>query len=224
MGVVTGRRRHHRVLSGLAFGLLALVVELVGRSLTHRFDLGRHVGAPGNTSADYYPLLLAVVKIAIALLLARLAWRVVRAHAAERAGRRLLRVVGARPAHSVPRVRFSLCPRLWLAFFALTALIYLVQIDAETASAGRWPLLAPWLHSSALPVFAVLSVAAALLWSAVASWLSDYERYAEETVAWASRLARSRPRRPAQRPHSIEVPPRRLFGISFESRPPPVLA
>lgn len=224
MGSVTVGRRHHRVLSGLAFGLLALVAELAGRSLTHRFDLGRHVASPGNTSADYYPFLLAVVKIAIALLATRLAWRVARAHTAERAARRLLRVVGARPAHSVPRVRFSLSPRLWLAFFALTALIYLIQIDAETASAGRWPLLGPWLHSSALPVFAVLSVVAALLWSAAASWLSDYERYAEQTVAHASGLARARAPRPAHRPHAVEVPPRRLFGISFESRPPPVPA
>ena len=36
-------RRHQRLLSGLAFGLLGLVAELVGRSLTHRLDVGRHV-------------------------------------------------------------------------------------------------------------------------------------------------------------------------------------
>jgi hypothetical protein len=39
-------RRHQRLFSGLAFGLLALVAELVGRSLTHRLDVGRHVAAP----------------------------------------------------------------------------------------------------------------------------------------------------------------------------------
>ena len=36
-------RRHQRLLPALAFGLLALAAELVGRSLTHRIDFGRHV-------------------------------------------------------------------------------------------------------------------------------------------------------------------------------------
>ena len=36
-------KRHHRLLSGLAFGLLALVVELGGRSLTSTIDVGKHV-------------------------------------------------------------------------------------------------------------------------------------------------------------------------------------
>src|SRR5213595_1280704 len=91
-------RRHQRLFSALAFGLLALVAELVGRSLTHRLDVGRHVAAPAYSSADYYPFLLAAVKGGIALLLARLAWRFARAHAAARAARRLLAAVGTRPA------------------------------------------------------------------------------------------------------------------------------
>ena len=53
-------RRHQRLLSGLAFGLLALVAELLGRSLTHRLDFGRHVAAPSYAHADYYPILLGV--------------------------------------------------------------------------------------------------------------------------------------------------------------------
>src|SRR5689334_14858649 len=56
-------RRHHRVLAAAAFGLLALVAELLGRSLTHRLDLGRHVESPSYSGADYYPLLLACVKV-----------------------------------------------------------------------------------------------------------------------------------------------------------------
>src|SRR6266536_3413266 len=68
-------RRHQRLLARLALGLLALIAELVGRSLTHRLDFGRHVGAPSYSSADYYPILLAVVKVGVALMLARLAWR-----------------------------------------------------------------------------------------------------------------------------------------------------
>ena len=215
-------KRHHRLLSGLAFGLLALVVELAGRSLTHRVDLGRHVASPGNTQADYYPVLLAVVKVGIALLMARLVWRLVRARCEQRAGNRVLASVGVRPALGAPRVRLKLSPRLWLAFFLVTACIYLVQVDAESAWVGRWPLLAPWLHSSALPAFAVLSVFAALAWGAVARWLNDYERYAQATVAHATRLAARRAFRPAfAPPRSIEQPPRALFGLSFESRPPP---
>jgi hypothetical protein len=213
------RGRHHRLLSILAFGLLALVVELAGRGMTERIDVGRHVAAPSYAHAGYYPVLLALVKVGIALLLARLLWRLLRAHAAERAA---LRLLGARAAR--PRVRVTLSPRLWLAFFAVTAAIYLVQADAEGAADGRWPLLSPWLHSSALPVFAVLAVVAALLWGAVRGWLADYEEYAHATVQRALRLAGRGVRR-APRPRVVLfAPPRRIFGLAFESRPPPLLA
>ena len=79
-------RRHQRLLSALAFGLLALVAELLGRSLTHRLDFGRHVAPPSYAHADYYPILLAVVKVGIALLLVRLALEG-RARTRRRAGR-----------------------------------------------------------------------------------------------------------------------------------------
>jgi hypothetical protein len=216
-------RRHQRLLSGLAFGLLALVAELVGRSLTHRLDVGRHVAAPGYAGADYYPILLAAVKVGIALLLARLAWRFARAHAAAQAGRRLLAAVGSRPARA-PRVRVALSPRLWLGSFLVTSLFYLVQTDAERLSSGQWPLLAPWLHTSALPVFAVLAVLVAVVWSVVAGWLADYERFAEATVAHAHRAASDPRARPVDRPADARGTPRHLFGLAFESRPPPAPA
>src|SRR4051812_24033038 len=113
---MTRARRHQRLLSVLAFGLLALAAELLGRSMTHRIDVGRHVGAPSYSGADYYPILLAVVKGGIALLLGRLLWRVMRAHSAERAA---LRLVGGRAER--PRLRVTLSPRLGLLFFALTS-------------------------------------------------------------------------------------------------------
>ena len=69
--------------------------------------------------------------------------------------------------------------------YALTAGFFLVQTDSERWSAGRWPLVYPWLHSSALSVFAVLAVLVSLLSRAVARWLRDYERYAEATAAAA---------------------------------------
>jgi hypothetical protein len=211
--------RHPRILSGLAFGLLALAAELTGRSLIHRVDVGRHVASPSYSGAEYYPILLGVVKGGIALLLARLLWRLLRAHAAERAAGRLL---GGRARR--PRLRVTLSPRLTLAFFAVTAVIYLVQTDAEGAAAGRWPLLSPWLHSSALPAFAVLSVLCALVWGAVRGWLADYEEYALASFERARRLAgRAAPR--VARPHTVlAAPPRRIFGLAFESRPPPLPA
>jgi hypothetical protein len=201
-------RRHQRLLAALALLLLALIAELVGRSLTHRLDFGRHVASPSYSGADYYPVLLVVVKVAIALMLARLAWRFVKA-------RRLL----GSDSRFLPRVRFELSPRLWLLSFVTTSLIYLVQMDAEGISAGRWPLLAPWLHSSALPVFAVLSVVVALVYRAVERWLSDYETYAFEN---ARRATRGTGPLPVPRETRVALAsPRLLFGLSFESRPPP---
>jgi hypothetical protein len=210
-------RDHRRLLSTFAFGLLALVAELAGRSLTHRIDLGRHVRSPSYAGADYYPILLAAVKVGIALLLARLAWRVVKTHGTERAARRVLVAVGARP-----RLRLTLSPRLWLAFFAVPSVIYLAQAHAEqTNDMGRWTLLAPWLHSSALPVFAVLAVLMAVAWGAVQGWLADYERYVAEASKQARRLTAESLKGSAFPVLVLAVPPRRLFGLSFESRPPP---
>jgi hypothetical protein len=215
-------RRHQRFLARLALGVLALVAELAGRSLAHRLDFGRHVEAP-YSGAQYYPVLLAVVKVAVALMLARVAWRFVKARTVARAARRLLDAQGSTSNHFAPRVRLELSPKLWLGSFLVTSVIYLVQVDAEGISAGRWPLLAPWLHTAALPVFAVLSVAVALIYRAVENWLSDYESYARDTVARASRRAGE----PLPVPHTTLgelVTPRSLFGLAFESRPPPAPA
>jgi hypothetical protein len=216
-------RRHQRLLAASAFGLLSLVAELLGRALTYRLDVGRHVATPSYAGAEYYPVLLAAVKVGIALMLARLAWRFVRARATARAGRRLLVALGA-PQEAVPRPRLVLSPRLWAGSFISTSLFYLVQTDAERVSVGRWPLLAPWLHTSALPVFAVLAVAVALVYGAVARWFSDYESYAEATFARARRLAESATVSPPTPRSESAMSPRRLFGLAFESRPPPLAA
>lgn len=209
------RRRFPRVLSGLAFLVLALAAELVGRALTARIDLGRHVAPPRYADASYYPLLVAAAKVGIALLLARLLWRLARAHALERAARRVLGADGT----PLPRLHVSLSPRLWLASFASTASVYLVQTDILHGG-----VLAPWVHSSALPVFAALSVFVALLWGVVAGWLADYEQYAEaqlEAARCSSAPAAASPLPTAVAPANG---PRRLFGQAFESRPPPVPA
>ena len=147
-------RRHQRFSSALAFALLALVAELVGRSLAHRLDVGRHVSSPSYSGADYYPFLLGAVKLGVALLLARLTWRFVRARAAARAGHRVLATLGGRP-RPAPRMRIELSPRLWLAAFVVTSVFALVHVDVEQAASGRWPLFWPWLHTSTLPVWTI---------------------------------------------------------------------
>jgi hypothetical protein len=215
-------RRHQRLLARLALVLLALIAELAGRSLTHRLDIGRHVAQPSYAGADYYPVLLAVVKVGVALMLARLMWRFVKARSVARAARRLL-VAQELPARlRGPRVRLELSPRLWLGSFVATSLIYLLQMHAEGISTGRGPMLAPWLHTSALPVFAVLSVLVALLYRTVERWLSAYESYALESAARASRLS-AEPSKPRV-PLADLFTPRSLFGLAFEVRPPPLPA
>jgi hypothetical protein len=218
-------RSHQRLFGLLSLGVIGLVAELAGRSLTHRIDVGRRVGAVSYAHAQYYPFLLAGVKIAVALMLARIAWRFAKARAAGRAAHRVAVALGARPKRRAPRVRIELSPRLWLISFVGTASIYLVQTDAEGAEAGRWLLLfSPWLHSSALPVFAVLSVVVSVVYRAVAAWLADYESLAAEAVAYARRLtAPGLPPAPLFRSADSRAP-RSRFGLAFESRPPPLPA
>src|SRR5439155_16289604 len=131
-----------------------------------------------------------------------------------------LAAVGKEPS-PVPRMRLQLSPRLWLAAFAVTSVFALVHIDADRAAMGRWSLLWPWLHTSALPVFAVLAVLVALAWGAVSRWLNEYERYARDTCARANRLAAASAPPRAQPGSAVALPPRKRFGVAFESRPPP---
>jgi hypothetical protein len=219
---MTRARRHQRLSAALALGLLALAAELTGRSLVNRIDLGRHIEAPSYSDSGYYPILLVAVKLAVALLLARVLWRFLRAHLAERAARRLLAGMGRGTSPRPPRLRLSLSLRLWAVCFGVTATFFLVQSDVQRFSSGRWPLLGPWLHSSALPVFAVLSVLMAIAWRAVRRWLAEYERFAAQAVAQARRVPYPLPAPRAQA--SSRRAPRTLFGLAFESRPPPLPA
>jgi hypothetical protein len=217
-------RRHQTCLARLALGLLALVAELAGRSLTHRIDVGRHLAAPSYDHADYYPILLIVVKAGVALMLARVAWRFVKARSVASAASRLLAARGQTSTRTLPRVRIELSPKLWLGAFVATASIFLLQTDAERISTGSWPLLAPWLHTSALPVFAVLAVVVAFVYGAVARWLADYETYARETAADASLVCNDDVTTARPQAAHDEAAPRSRFGLAFESRPPPAPA
>jgi len=208
------------------FGLLAVVAEVAGRSLTARVDRVFHVAPLAPSGASYYPFVLVALKIVTALACAALLARASRAWAAADAGERLLVAVGQGHERRAPRFRPGLSPRIWLAAFAATSLIYLVHADAEEAASGRWPLFAPWLHTYALPTFAVLAVAVAALWR-VAGWLYDVEDYAVSTIARARRILSAvfeAKTSPHPRAGDDDAAPRRRFGLAFESRPPPLRA
>jgi hypothetical protein len=188
-----------RWLARLALGLLVLVVELTGRSLAVRIHIG-----PGRVSyadASYYPVVLVCVKVGVALMLARLAWRFFQA-------RRVASLLGASP-----RLRLELSWRLWLLSFLGTTAVFLLQTNAEHGA----------VHSSAIPIFAVLAVFVAVIYRSAERWLGDYERIAAVAVALCQRVATHR--EPVDCAASAEAAsPRRLFGIAFESRPPPAPA
>ena len=145
------------------FALLVLVAEVVGRSFTTRVDRALHVAPLAPTGADYYPFLLVG---------AEGRWLRSPSPACSRGssapGRPPRRASGCSTAighgheRRSPRLRPGLSPRVWLASFVATSLLYLVHSDADSAAAGRWPLFAPWLHTYALPVFAGVSVLVAV--------------------------------------------------------------
>ncbi|HEX5145926.1 MAG TPA: hypothetical protein VFV85_02800 [Conexibacter sp.] len=191
--------------------------------MTRHVDRWLHVEPLARTNTSYYPFLLVGVKAIGALLLAALAARGLRAWAAADAGRRLLNAAGH--AHDkAPRLRPGLSLRVWVASFAATSLVYLVHADTESAVAGRWPLLAPWLHTYALPVFAVLAVVIAFAWR-LAGFLHEIEAFADRTLqrvrSVLARVERVRQQHPRA---DDDTAPRRRFGLSFESRPPPLTA
>jgi hypothetical protein len=210
---------------GLAtFGLLIVVAEMAGRSLTGRVDGRLHVEPLANSSAAYYPFLLVGVKVAAALGLAALLVRTTRAVAAAGTAERLLTALGHRHGRATPRLRPRLSFRIWLASFAATSTIYLLQADIEGIAAGRWPLLAPWLHTYALPIFALLAVFVAFAWR-LARWLHEIEDHAVRALAHVRRiLTRVLRDRPIRFRPTDDTAPRRRFGLAFESRPPPLAA
>src|SRR5204862_7661317 len=136
-----------------------------------RIDGSLSVDPLATTTTPYYPFLLGGLKVVVALAAAALAWRLLQAHAMATAAERLLATIGHRRVGDLPRLRLRLSPRLWATSFGATSLWYLAQNDAQRLSQGRWPLLAPWLHTYALPVFAVLAILLALGWGAVRDWL-----------------------------------------------------
>jgi hypothetical protein len=214
------RRRRTEV---AVFALLALVTELTGRSITARLDRAFHVTPLATPRTSYYPFLLAGIRVLGALALAAVVCRIVRAHVTASAGEAVLRTIGHRGLRR-PQLRLALSLRLWAASFGATALWFLIQDDADRLSEGRWPVLAPWLHTYALLVFAVLAVLFALAWGAVRQWLQDVEQYAAATLARVCRVLRGEASAPRRSDRYDDHAPRHIFGAAFESRPPPIPA
>jgi hypothetical protein len=210
---------------GLAtFGLLVVMAEIAGRSLTSRVDARLHVRPLANSGADYYPFLLVGVKIVCALAIAALLARTMRARAAADAGERLLQAIGQGHELRTPRLRPQLSPRIWFAAFVATSLAYLADANFETVGAGGSASFDPWLHTYALPAFALIAVFVAVAWR-FASWLHDVEDYVDRTFARVRRILTAALDVVAvsHRPDD-DHGPRRRFGLAFESRPPPLLA
>jgi hypothetical protein len=207
----------------VTFAVLVVCAEVAGRALTRHVDSALHVAPLARTDTSYYPFLLVGVKAAGGLLLAALAARALRAWAAADAGRRILAASG-QAYDAAPRLRPGLSLRVWAASFCATSLVYLVHADTESAVAGRWPLLAPWLHTYALPVFAVLAVLVALAWR-LAGFLHEIEAFADRTLERVRRVLAPVERVGQQHARAADdTGPRRRFGLSFESRPPPLAA
>ena len=210
----------------VTFVVLVVIAEVVGRSLIGHVDRLLHVQPLARPDASYYPFLLLAVKTVGAVVFAGLLARATRAWATADAGHRLLAAVGHEHERRAPRLRANLSLRVWLGSFAAMSFLYLVHTDADGFAAGRWTLFAPWLHTYSLPIFAGLAFAVALVWR-IASWLYEVEEYAVRTIARARRILTAALAPSTRRAHSRaadDAAPRRRFGLSFESRPPPLPA
>jgi hypothetical protein len=208
----------------LSFLVLAAAADAAGHALTRRVDAALHVEPLASKSADWYPFALVGLKIVGAVALAALLARFLRARATADAGERLLAALGHHHGERrvAPRATPSL--RVWAVSFLVTSVAYLAQSDAEDARHGAWSLFDPWLHTYALPVFALLAVLVAVAWR-LALWVHAVEEYAERTFARACRiLSAALVVAARRRPPAGDRTPRRRFGLAFESRPPPLAA
>ena len=200
--------------------MAVLAGEVAGRWLIAHLPLVGHVPERGHGGMDVWPAVVVAAKIGVALLLARLAWRLARAWRMAAAGERVLwrqRVHAARPGPAV-----GLSRRAWLASFAAMSGLYLMPTSPGEITSGYWPLVTPWLHTQALPVFAVLAVVVAALWRTLSGWLTALERYGERLHRLFDRIRGVLPIR--RWLSAASRTPRALFGLAFESRPPPAPA
>ncbi|HWB22882.1 MAG TPA: hypothetical protein VG652_08335, partial [Gaiellaceae bacterium] len=65
-------------------------------------------------------------------------------------------------------------------------------------------------------------IVVALGWGAVRNWLAEAEEFAAATVAFVRRFLHVVAGPPSLHHADDDHGPRRLFGLAFESRPPPL--
>ena len=94
------RARRRRSIAVGAFALLALVTELLGHSVTIPIDRALHVAPLATPTTPYYPVLLAALKVVVALAAAAHVWRLLRAHATATAAERLVAAIAVAWARS----------------------------------------------------------------------------------------------------------------------------
>lgn len=171
-------RRSRRWVGAGAFLVLALSGEVSGRWALAHLPLVSRVPHRSHTGEDAWPFLVISAKIGLAILLALLARRLVKAHRSARAAENVLSAVGCRPHRPVPILGFS--PRVWLLSFLMMTFLDLVPRGIGAMSSGCWGLATPWLHSQALPVFAVIAALVAVLWQTTHAWLRSFDRHVVE--------------------------------------------
>ena len=210
-----------RLKAGAAFALLALLAELTGRALTARLDGALNVAPLATPTTRYYPFLLAGVR-ALAALARRRRRLAARARACRgRRGRAAPRADRPRAA-ALPACALS--PRLWLVSFARDLALVPAPERRRAAlrrAAGRCsrPGSTPTRCRSS-PSARSCSRSAGAPCATGSPTSSDY---AAATLARARRLLRVRRcRRFARRLAGDDRAPRHLFGLAFESRPPPL--
>ena len=227
IGQVRRRRRtvsrvtaSRRQLSACALVVVVLAGEVAGRWLARNLPFVGAVPQRAHRGIDLWPVLVALAKLTSALLVARLLWSIVTAQRLARAGERVLG--GRRLPVSRPIPVIGLSPRAWLASFVGMSLLALVPTSSGELTGGCWPLLASWVHTQELPVFAVLAVLVAVLWRTVGRWLRALERYG----ARLRRLAHAGDPEPrlGRLSGAVGLPPRARFGTCLECRPPPAPA
>lgn len=207
-----------RTLAAGAFLVLVLAGEVAGRWTIGQLQFAGHGPDRAHTGLDLWPAAVIGAKVGIALVLARLFWRLVRAHRVARGAEGVLRTLGRRPSRPRPALRVSW--RAWLCSFAAMSFLYVLPTSTGEVTAGCWLLITPWLHTQALPVFAVVAVVVAVLWRTVSHWLADLERYGSRLCELIARSLR--PLGLRWRIRAAVRSPRALFGLAFECRPPPL--
>src|SRR5262249_50050846 len=113
--------RRRRSIAAAAFALLALGTQLLGRSVTIRVARLLPVEPLATPTTPYYPFLLAGLKVVVALAVAALVWRLLRAQATALAAEQLGTAIGHRLPRMRPRFRLRLSARIWAASFAATS-------------------------------------------------------------------------------------------------------